>query len=192
MWSRGVYVHRFISLWWSMPVRVFGADASRRNRPYRDEITHRKDLDTLRGIISAHATSTVLPGLLTNCPSSTFTLHQEDLDRNASRHVWPPSYPLSFPYLPPCWFICALSLSSHLSSLSISSYSSPGSARNRYGRTLALSSLYTPTGLCQQVSIGPPSAATSSTRVWCVGICVCVLDCQESVLSWFQFCFCSH
>lgn len=35
-----------------------------------------------------------------------------------------PLLPLSFPYLPPCWFICVLSLSSHLSTRSISSYSS--------------------------------------------------------------------
>lgn len=47
---------------------------------------------------------------------------------------------------------------------------------DRYGRTLALSSLHTPTGLCQQVTIGPSPAATTSTHVQCV-FCVLIYVC---------------
>lgn len=49
---------------------------------------------------------------------------------------------------------------------SISSHSSPGSAKDRYGRTLALSSLRTPTGLCQQVTGGPASSSTHVQSVF--------------------------
>lgn len=76
----------------------------------------------------------------------------------------PVSYPFSLPYLPFCWFICALSLSSHLSGLSISSCSCcrcSQSGGDRYCHTAGSRRKvnHTPTGLCQQVTLRSRSTA---------------------------------
>lgn len=83
-----------------------------------------KGQDALLEIINANATSTVPPALLATplgFSISILTVMQHG--------TFDPLLPLFFSYVPSCWFICALSLSSHLSSFSITSYSPPGSAR---------------------------------------------------------------
>lgn len=65
-----------------------------------------KDQDTLPELISAHATSTVLPALLvTPPPPLPFTLSQfldQDLDAKMLHGTFDPLIPLSFPHLPSC------------------------------------------------------------------------------------------
>lgn len=134
------------------------------------------------GIISAHATSTALPALLAKHPSLPPSPSPDrDLDGGARLTR---SYPSPSP-------IC---LHADLSALylyqvvhqplppSISSHSSPGSAKDRYGRTLALSSLRTPTGLCQQVTGGPASSSTHVQSVFCSSELLLFLSRQALIL----------
>lgn len=128
-----------------------------------------KGRDTLLEIISEHATSTALPALLRKPPPPNPL--DSDLDRNASWHVWPAPSPLLSPPSPSDWFISALSLSSHPSTLSISSCSSPGLARINIS-VRRLSAHATHLLLCVSRLLCIDLLCSEAGRVWCVDNCL--------------------
>jgi len=137
-------------------VCVFPAGVSRQNLSYQKEITHReKGRDTLLEVIDTH----------THTHTLTHThFHPLSVSRSGPLFL---TARLTCSYPSPSLYIC---LHADLSALYLSQAvhqpapSPPRHRRgNRYGRTPALSSLHTPTGLCQQVTIRS------------ITVCVCVM-----------------
>lgn len=111
------------AMWQYMCVHVC---VSRQNLPYQKEINQKVGTPCLK--LSAHMPHPQFFLLFSQPPSPSLRFLIRIL-LVMLHGTFDPLLPLSFPYLPSCWFICALSLSSHLSTLYISSFSSPESAR---------------------------------------------------------------
>lgn len=178
MWGRGVCVHGFICLFALVALHacvcvcVFWAAVWVKSALSEGDDTHR-EAGTPCLKLSKHMPHPQFFQLFSQPPP--FNLNQ-GLDRTASRHVWPPSYPLFLPLLASMLiYLCFIIIKSSISPLHLLLLLlvQRGSIRSYASSQHALTHLLC---LCQQVTTGPRSAATSSAHVQCVD--VCVLDCQ--------------